>query len=578
MRIDHLATQALGLVYLLSFRTGAAQQFNINAQDDIDYRSQDLEHPVEWNHVCPQLKSLYPRKSTALSRMEMYVNSEDFFQSSTERLAGAVRINTTSEDGMQELPGYDPAWAHVSAFSEYLESTFPLTHEKLTLEHINTHGLVFTWQGENQSLKPTLLLAHQDVAPIQPDTDDIWKYSPFSGEFDGTYVWGRGSTSTKSNLIAIMEAVEELLEFGFSPKRTVVLAFGFDQEISGYQGARQIALHLLERYGEDGVALLIDEGPGISRYEDIGSRIALPALAEKGYFTAEILVHMESGHSSAPPEKNSITVMADLANKITSSPYEYLLNEANPSLDAMFCFGQHIDRITTMFREIIKRADRDTKSINMYLGDLAKNLPHLKPLFQTTQSHVMIKGGSKADFIPERTSLLINHRIIPGNTIDDVKHHLEKVVKAFIADFNDREGHNEQKKLKFIYWDQKDMVNSIGLRALPDSSEPSPQTSHSVNGTTPYSVLHGTIRASYQDEFDFIAPILNLGNTDSRHYDNVTKHIFRFSPGQDMADSMDNPLGIHAYGSNEKANMRAHVNGMKWYSMFIRNMDEADMD
>lgn len=60
-----------------------------------------------------------------------------------------------------------------------------------------------------------------------------------------------------------MEAVEELLKVGFTPERTVILAFGFDEEISGYQGAKHIALHLMKRYGEDGVALLIDEGPGI---------------------------------------------------------------------------------------------------------------------------------------------------------------------------------------------------------------------------------------------------------------------------------------------------------------------------
>lgn len=75
-----------------------------------------------------------------------------------------------------------------------------------------------------------------------------------------------------------------------------------------------------------------------------------------------------------------------------------------------------------------------------------------------------------------------------------------------------------------------------------------------------------------------VAPILMPANTDSRHYHNVTKHIFRFSPGYDVADKTDNPFQSHIHGTDERANMKGHVNGVKWFSMFIRNMDEADME
>lgn len=373
-----------------------------------------------------------------------------------------------------------------------------------------------------------------------------------------------------------MEAVEELLKVGFAPERTVVLAFGFDEEISGYQGAKHIALHLMKRYGEDGVALLIDEGPGIWHVPFLGSIYALPGLAEKGYFDAEIVVHMESGHSLFPPKDNSITVMADLVRKLKENPFEYLLDQDNPFLDTVFCIAQNDEMLQDYRPDAIKRIDKNVTAINNYLTEFATRLPSSIPFLQTTQSHAMIHGGVKVNVVPEKTSLHMNYRIVHGHTINNVKGHLEEVVKAFIADFN-LNVTEEEDILEFRGWDQRGIVNSISLRALPGSIEPSPITPSFVNGTTPYSVLHGTTRALYGDNITVIAPILMPGNTDTRHYGNLTKHIFRFSPGHDMADSTDNQLKSYAHGINERANMRGHVNGVKWYSLFIRNMDEADL-
>ena len=77
------------------------------------------------------------------------------------------------------------------------------------------------WKGSDPSLKPLLLLAHQDVVPVNPDTVDEWTHPPYSGYFDGqSYciriydtlsdeltgerVWGRGSSDDKSGLIGIL--------------------------------------------------------------------------------------------------------------------------------------------------------------------------------------------------------------------------------------------------------------------------------------------------------------------------------------------------------------------------------------
>lgn len=146
---------------------------------------------------------------------------------------------------------------------------------------MNIYGLVITWKGADESLKPYLFMAHQDVVPVPDATVSRWKYPPYSAHYDGRFVWGRGSSDCKNNLIGVLEAFEALLEKDYSPKRTILAGFGFDEEISGWQGAAYIARHLEEKWGRGAIDLIIDEG-GLGIKDMYGAKFALPALGEKG--------------------------------------------------------------------------------------------------------------------------------------------------------------------------------------------------------------------------------------------------------------------------------------------------------
>lgn len=95
--------------------------------------------------------------------------------------------------------------------------------------------------------------------------------------------------------LLIDEALTKLLENPeFSPRRTLIFAHGFDEEeVGARQGAGRIAPFLEERYGKDGVLLLVDEGTGT--VDGLwGSAWALPANAEKGYL--DVKVGLSSSH------------------------------------------------------------------------------------------------------------------------------------------------------------------------------------------------------------------------------------------------------------------------------------------
>lgn len=107
-------------------------------------------------------------------------------------------------------------------------------------------------------------MAHQDVVPVNPDTIDKWTHPPYSGFCDGEHIWGRGSQDDKSGLMGILIALETLLEQGFTPKRGIVLSFGFDEESGGIHGAKENAKALMTIYGEKSFAMVVDEGGGFS--------------------------------------------------------------------------------------------------------------------------------------------------------------------------------------------------------------------------------------------------------------------------------------------------------------------------
>jgi Gly-Xaa carboxypeptidase len=54
----------------------------------------------------------------------------------------------------------------------------------------------------------------------------------------------------------------------------------------------------------------------------------------------------------------------------------------------------------------------------------------------------------------------------------------------------------------------------------------------------------------------------------------LTRHIFRFAPGFDPEDEAG--LGtIHTV--DERVSVLNHVNSVRWYMLFVRNMDEAGL-
>lgn len=526
---------------------------------------------------CTQADVLRPSKHHDLwTDITQQIGSPEFRSQAVQWLSGAVQIPTESFDAMGPI-GEDKRWDAFGPFHSYLQSAFPLTHTTLKRTEVNTYGLIYEWvASEDSFLKPILLAAHQDVVPVVSTTVDQWTHPPYSGYYDGERVWGRGSNDDKSGLIGILTAVETLIKNGFKPTRNLVLAFGFDEETSGLQGAGELYKVLDKKYGKDGIALVVDEGVGFS--EQFGSFIAGPGIAEKGSLNVQVEVRAPGGHSSVPPDHTSIGILSALLVHFEKNPFDVQLTRDQPMYTTLQCMAEHAKDVPKDLRKMIKNSAKSNKALKK-LSSLVVQDNLFKSLIGNTQAIDMIQGGVKSNALPEQAWAVVNHRISVTGTVAELKERDTKLLEPIAHKFN-LSYHAFGAQLT------ESGAPSRGALTISDISrgglEPAPVTPTSGDDAVAYRVLSGTIKATFNayrgdTESDtseiVVAPSMMSGNTDTRFYWNLTRHIFRYS--HQNGGKNDNPLSRGIHTVNEHIEVDAWLEMIQFYTTLILNADES---
>ncbi|KAJ6621388.1 hypothetical protein B0H10DRAFT_1790028 [Mycena sp. CBHHK59/15] len=519
---------------------------------------------------CPQVDPILPKVHSVLhARLEWYYRDELFKSSVYDRLGGAVRIPTESYDDMKPV-GEDHRWDIFQNFHDFLESSFPRIYSDLRVTKVNTYGIVIHWQGSEDSLKPFLLAAHQDVVPVDPDTLDQWIYPPYSGAYDGTWIWGRGSADDKSDLIAQLISVDSLLNQGFRPRRTIVLAFGIDEESAGTEGAGKIAEYLEKTYGRDSFCLLLDEGDGYGKNVRDGLIFASPGISEKGYFDVRMEVNTPGGHSNVPPRHTGIGILSRLIVALESDLHEAAFLRSGTAFANAQCAVAYDPKYSPSLRNLARKALVDDDSLEELKDHLLALDPVFDAMLRTTQAVDIVYGGLKANTLPEMATAVINHRIAEHASVADVQAHIIEIISPIASEFN----------LSLHAFDlpvDKETRQIILTDAFDTALEPSPVTPLDHGG--PYELLSGTIKAALEtaDRYNstgvIISPSLGLGAIrHTRFYWSLTKHIFRYSHYGDRDDYYN---GLHTV--NEAVRAEAVVEHIRFFTILILNSDETTL-
>ena len=319
-------------------------------------------------------------------------------------LGEAVRFQTVSHQDPKED---DPkAWDDQRA---WLMTTYPKFHAIAQREVIGGGTLIYTWKGTDPTLQPIVLMAHQDVVPISPGTEGLWKAPPFSGALKDGAVWGRGSIDDKGSLIAIMEACETLVGRGFTPKRTIIIVSGEHEETSGGSVAQAAAL-LAKR--DVHALFVLDEGLSIIDNNPItGKSAALIGIAEKGYATLRVTAKGAGGHSSTPPKNTAVATLARAIVAIVDKPFAFAIN--GPTEGMLKALAPQMPFATRM-------AVANTWLFGpLVIGKFAAT-PAGASQLHTTIAPTMLQGSPKDNVLPQEAIARINYRIFPGQTTDDV--------------------------------------------------------------------------------------------------------------------------------------------------------------
>lgn len=518
--------------------------------------------------VCPVYGVRSPLYKAANATVKSIISDAEFRRGSVKRWSKAIQVDTQVFD---QPPGVDESpetWAKFKQFHAYLKKTYPSVFEKMEVSTVNTYGLVFHWKGLDKRLKPLMLTAHQDTVPVQKDTLDDWTYPPFSGHDDGKYMYGRGSSDCKNVLVGIMDAVALLIEQGVEPRRGLVLAFGFDEEISGWNGAYPISQFLEQKFGKDSMYAIVDEGAGLTVDKASGRVFAMPGTCEKGYVDILAELTTPGGHSSVPPDHTSIGIMGELAYAIESDPFEAVFTEKNPTFAYMQCMAVHAgDKMPLKLRKLILRAGRDKVANSYVVKALTENLL-TRYTIQTSQAIDIVGGGEKINALPENVKMTTNHRVAIESNVQAVKDRFVLRVVA-VADKHNLgvEAFGEVLRKES---GQGTIVLLVSGRAL----ETAPRTPLDLDA---WRNIAGVTRHIFEEhvypDIDpvVVAPAIMTGNTDTRHYWNLTENIFRYSP-MVLGDVMKEN---HIHSVDEKLAIDSHLHLTAWFYDFILTVDES---
>jgi carboxypeptidase PM20D1 len=437
------------------------------------------------------------------------------------RFARALTYQTVSYQAREQIDE-----AEFERFRQFLKESYPRIHTELQWELVNGASLFFKWSGQDPGLAPMMLVAHQDVVPVADASVADWTYPPFGGMIDNDIVWGRGALDMKSSLVAICEAVEQLLAQGFKPRRTVYLGFGHDEEVGGEQGAGAIARLMQERGLR--ASFILDEGGAVPEKNvlpGITSPVATIGIAEKGYLSVKLIARGQGGHSSTPPRDTAISKLARALVRLDENPLPETLEYVGATFEPIVPLMPFTERLLLanfwLFGPVAREFLRD--------------VPELAASMHTTLVPTLLQAGVKENVIPYEAAATLNLRILPGDTITGLLAYLEDVIDD----------------------------DAIAIKVL-SARDPSPVAS---TETPDFLLLKQTILQMQPDKPLPITTFLDFGGTDLKNYYEVTDNQYRFAYHKVTREILDGNHGI-----NEHLPVSNFADMVRFYYLLIRNL------
>jgi acetylornithine deacetylase/succinyl-diaminopimelate desuccinylase-like protein len=277
-------------------------------------------------------------------------------------------------------------------------------------------NLVAVLHGTDKQAKAILLLAHIDV--VEAKRAD-WKRDPFKLSEENGIFYGRGASDDKAMAAVFTDSMIRYKKDGFKPKRDIKLALTCGEETPhDFDGARYLVEH---HRGWVDAAFALNEGAG-GRLDKDGKRIAVDVQAgEKIYQDFQLEATGPGGHSSRPGKGNNpLYHLAAALSRLDAYDFPIAINDST-KLNFERTAEVEPSAIAADLKAVAATSDPEAAA------RIARD-PFRNSMMRTTCVATEIEGGHAPNALPQRVRANVNCRVLPGNSMEDVRQTLVKVL------------------------------------------------------------------------------------------------------------------------------------------------------
>jgi acetylornithine deacetylase/succinyl-diaminopimelate desuccinylase-like protein len=283
-------------------------------------------------------------------------------------------------------------------------------------DHPKDGGLVAVLPGKDPKAKAVLLLAHIDV--VEAKRED-WTRDPFTLVEEDGYFYGRGASDDKAQAAIWTDLLIRLKQEGFKPRRGIKIALTCGEEGGGQvNGAAWLAENRRDLID---AAFALNEGAGGALDAAGGKPVVHNIQAgEKTSVGYTLEVTNPGGHSSRPVPDNAIYHLVRAVDRISQYEFPVQLNDTTRAYFTKMAKVQGGEMGAAMTAIVANPQDKAA------YATLSKD-PNLHAILGTTCVATRLAAGHANNALPQRATALINCRIFPGTTREEVRQTLVKL-------------------------------------------------------------------------------------------------------------------------------------------------------
>jgi len=345
------------------------------------------------------------------------VHAETPTKAATDRAAA----NTLARSIFQELIEIDTTdsngsvTAAAAAMEKRLRSAgFPANDLALVGPTARKQNLVARLRGTGEH-RPVLLIGHLDV--VEAHRED-WTTDPFKFVEKDGYFYGRGTQDMKDGDAIMVTTFIRLEQSGFKPDRDIILALTADEEGGSANGVDWLLKNRRDLVdaefvlNHDGSSVVTDHGKLL--YYELDA-------TEKVYRDFQLMVTNPGGHSSLPVPENAIYTLAAGLGRLEKLEFPFELNAVTRA------YYEQTANIETGQRAADMRAILQTVPDPQAIARLSQD-PIDHAIMHTTCVATRLEGGHANNALPQRAIGVVNCRILPGHSPEEVRQTIIKVL------------------------------------------------------------------------------------------------------------------------------------------------------